>query len=372
MTDQMMMLVQTAMQQSRPSSSTGSKKDANDSSFRDMLAQKQQNNSTQQSSSSRGDAVKTENGQQATGQQTGNQQNPAGVDAETQQNAQMLAAAAMLAQMVLPQTEQAVIVPQGVEQTVAVQTAEVVQAAPVETVAAVPVVQQAEVEAEMPQIMPQTQQPQQTVEAAVQNAPQQQVVVQEETAQQTPMQQDNAQQNVEQPKMTDDQPEVVMTKAETPLFRDVEAVPVKVGENTPVVDTEAPDMEAKLADTVAKAELKQVGDKIEIQLEPHNLGRITIEMTQKDGQMGLMIHTENAKTANLLSQHSQGLAVLVENRTNQPVQIYVQQEQPQQPQYDGHNGQQPQEQQQQNRQHQDKDEQDSFLGQLRLGLVQLQ
>ena len=378
MTDQMMMLVQSAMQQTRPAGSTGSKKGAqNDNSFRDMLAQKQQgDNAPQQSASSttsRDEGVKTEGSQQAGEQKPTNQQETAGMDAEIQQDAQMLAAAMLMQPMVLP-VEQPVMQQQA-EQPVAVQVTETVQVAqPVAAEqAAVQTVQQAPVQAEE-QFRP-VQQQQNAAAPQAEPAPEQKpiAVQQDGAAEQKPMQNDGAKQTVEQPKAAEKQPEVVVTQAETPLFHDVKAMPVKVGENAPVVNTQSADMDEKLADTVMKAELKQVGDKIEIQLEPRNLGRITVELTQKDGQLGLLIHTDNAKAANLLSQHSSGLAALVESRTNQPVQIYVQQqEQQSQPQYDGRNGQQHERQQQQSSHRPDKDEQDSFLGQLRLGLVQFE
>ena len=167
----------------------------------------------------------------------------------------------------------------------------------------------------------------------------------------------------------DDQP-VVMTQQEQPLFRDVETVPVKVGEATPTVDVNAPDMEKQLADTI-KANLSTVGDKVRIQLQPENLGHITIELAQHGSKLGLVIYADSAKTTSLLAQHAGNLGALLEDRTGQTVHIQVQQQEPEQPQYDGHNQQNRQQQEQQSHPQQSKAEQDSFLGQLRLGLYQL-
>lgn len=91
-----------------------------------------------------------------------------------------------------------------------------------------------------------------------------------------------------------------------------------------------------IADTV-RAELKNTGDKVEIQLKPEHLGKITIELTQTAGGIGLLIHADNAKTASLLAQHAGNLGALLEDRTGQHVQIQVPQQEHQQPQYDGHN-----------------------------------
>lgn len=155
---------------------------------------------------------------------------------------------------------------------------------------------------------------------------------------------------------------------EQPVFQKVETVPVKVGEAVATVDTSVPDMESQLADQI-QATLKLVGDKVEIQLKPENLGLITIELIQTGGKMGLVLHAESAKTTSLLAQHAGGLSAVLEDRTGQVVQVQVQRQDGQQPQYDGRGQQQ---QQQPRRQQQSKEEQDSFLGQLRLGLYQME
>lgn len=167
----------------------------------------------------------------------------------------------------------------------------------------------------------------------------------------------------------DDQP-VVMTQQEQTLFRDVKTMPVKVGDATPTADVNAPDMEKQLADTI-KANLSTVGDKVQIQLKPENLGHITIELIQNGSKLGLVIYAESSKTTSLLAQHMGNLGAILEDRTGQTVQIQVQQQEPEQPQYDGHNQQNRQQQERQSNPQQSKAEQDSFLGQLRLGLYQL-
>lgn len=157
-------------------------------------------------------------------------------------------------------------------------------------------------------------------------------------------------------------------EVQTPLFKNIESTPVKVGENTPVLDTKSPNMEQDLKDIVTY-NLKQSGDRVEIQLNPSNLGKITIELVQKDGSMSVVMTAENSKTLSLLAQHAGGLENIMQERLAQPVQVYIEQQQPQQ-QFDDSQRQNQQQQQQQNKQP-SKDEQQNFIDQLRLGLYQM-
>ena len=154
-----------------------------------------------------------------------------------------------------------------------------------------------------------------------------------------------------------------------PLFKDVKAAPVKVGENFQL-DTQRPDMDDRLADAIryaAQQDLRQ----IEIKLSPENLGSLTIKLTQaSDGTLQVVLHAANAKAASLLSQHADGLnAALQGYSQNSEVRVEVQrnedsqQAQQEQTNPDGHNRQQ----RQQQRQEQHSDSQD-FVQRLRLGL----
>lgn len=160
--------------------------------------------------------------------------------------------------------------------------------------------------------------------------------------------------------------------ASQPLFKDVKAAPVKVGENFQL-DTEEPEMDTQLADTIrfaAQQGLKQ----IEIKLSPENLGNLTVKLTQSaDGTLQVVLHTANAKAANLLNQHLDNLnAALQGYGQNNEVRVEVQrnedsQQAQQQADPDGHNRQQQQQQQQQ----QDSGHDGDFLQKLRLGLFGL-
>ena len=345
--EQINMMMQLMMQRGQVSGS-GAGKDSNGDSFQDMMSQKQEavssnktnsNNQQTQSKPTQNDKV------QQTVQTP--QENVTEVSDDVRQ--------ALTAMLFQPYVVQDVAVQQPAQENV---DNMVVSAMPTVDAAVTQTVQTAvAAETTVPTAQPTVQVPQQM--AAEQAQPTSEVVVPQEGVQQQGLQ-DAASHTEQQPtadtaagqklveaNQQDDQP-VVMTQQEQPLVRDVETVPVKVGEATPTVDVNAPDMEKQLADTI-KANLSTVGDKVRIQLQPENLGHITIE----------------------LAQHAGNLGALLEDRTGQTVHIQVQQQEPEQPQYDGHNQQNRQQQEQQSHPQQSKAEQDSFLGQLRLGLYQL-
>lgn len=154
-----------------------------------------------------------------------------------------------------------------------------------------------------------------------------------------------------------------------PLFRDVETVPVKVGE-TPVADTAQPDLDAQLAKQIGTT-LEDGEQQVKLQLTPESLGTLTIDLTRtQDGALQVVLHTTTEKAANLLSQHAENLSALLQSSTQNTVQVEVQrQEQNQQFQ---------QQSQQQNQQHGQSQQHsrrpqsgEDFLQQLRLGLVTL-
>lgn len=159
-------------------------------------------------------------------------------------------------------------------------------------------------------------------------------------------------------------------QVETPLFQNVENTPVKVGETTPVLDTQSPNVEQDLQDII-KYNLKADGDKIEIQLNPSNLGKITIELVQKDGSMSVLVTAENSKTLSLLAQHAGGIETMMQERLAQPVHVFIEQQQQQFNDGQNHNNQQNQNNQNNQNNKPSKDEQQSFIDQLRLGLYQL-
>lgn len=376
--EQINMMAQMVMQQGQLSGASSGKD--SDSSFQDMMNQKQDVASSTQKEPSKQQSTNSEATQEEPVQQPGEAADT-GASEVSDEVRQLLAA--MIFQQYVPQ-ENIEAQPVAVETVASVPMAEaaVQQASAQELVATVQTTPEAAV--------PQTEVAGATVQTAQQVVPGQEQsaeptavlqqdnvqpqVVQEAQTQQNPQQQSTGEENTAMDtagaKKTEE-PSVSMAQQEQPLFGEVETVPVKVGETTPKINTEAPDMEKQLADTI-EANLKNAGDKVEVQLEPENLGRITIEMVQHEGKLGLVIYAESTKTTSLLAQHAGNLCALLEDRSGQIVQVQVQQQEQQpQPQYDGHNQQEQQQEQQQHPQ-QSKAEQDSFLGQLRLGLTQLE
>lgn len=159
--------------------------------------------------------------------------------------------------------------------------------------------------------------------------------------------------------------------AEQPFFQETESMPVKVGDGD-TIDTQQPDFDAKLTQNVEKA-LSQGEQRVEIRLNPENLGSVVVEMTRsQDGSLHVVLHTETESAARLLSEHSGTLGLMLQNNNQGEVRVEVRQPQQenqqwQHPDQDGgqnHGGQ--QREQQEHRQ-----STEDFLQQLRLGLFSL-
>lgn len=179
----------------------------------------------------------------------------------------------------------------------------------------------------------------------------------------------------ERPKEKEPEPQGEGTQLQQqPLFRDAETAPVKVAENYKSVDTQQPDMDEKLASSIQRA-AEDGAQRVEIKLNPVNLGQITIALTRDEGGvLQVAIHAANGKAESLLTQHLDGLHAALQ-AYGQEVKVEVQrnQEAPQQQNQhqadpDGHNNQQ----HQQQREHQEHKEERSgdFLQKLRLGLFE--
>ena len=158
---------------------------------------------------------------------------------------------------------------------------------------------------------------------------------------------------------------------EQPVFHEAEAVPVKVGERYETVDTQQPEMDNQLANVIQNA--AQTGaERIEIHLAPQNLGSLVIEMTRDvSGALQVILHASNAKAANVLDQHLNGLHTALQGYSQEEVRLEVQRNESSEQQHfrqadpDGRG--------QQHRQQQERHEEEhangqEFLQKLRLGL----
>ena len=159
--------------------------------------------------------------------------------------------------------------------------------------------------------------------------------------------------------------------AEQPVFHETHAVPVKVGERYETVDTQQPEMDNQLANVIQNA--AQTGaERIEIHLAPQNLGSLVIEMTKDvSGALQVILHASNAKAANVLDQHLNGLHTALQGYSQEEVRLEVQRNESSEQQHfrqadpDGRG--------QQHRQQQERHEEEhangqEFLQKLRLGL----
>ena len=162
---------------------------------------------------------------------------------------------------------------------------------------------------------------------------------------------------------------------EMPLFEDVEAAPIKVAEAPARAENSEPveqQVAVKLSDLITSGETK-----VQIQLEPVELGKLTIELTRSaDGTLSVVLDAENAQTRSLLEKHIGTLQETLVDRGQRAVQITVEHNEESQRQdnqqredfYDGRNGQHS-EQQQRRDAHRDSAD---FMQQLRLGLIPLE
>jgi flagellar hook-length control protein FliK len=161
---------------------------------------------------------------------------------------------------------------------------------------------------------------------------------------------------------------------EAPVFREVETIPVKVGETAPAEETVQIPVTEQVGDKLVQA-LQQGETKVELQLMPENLGRVQVEITMtENGALRVVLHAEDPRTQSLLRQDAMGLQNILGRNTEQDVQVDVprQQEAQQQNFYDGRQNDQQQQQQQQNNHANGQQQNDQdFLDQLRLGLISL-
>ena len=180
-----------------------------------------------------------------------------------------------------------------------------------------------------------------------------------------------------QPQETDDDAQVELLDAQQAprqIFQDVEAAPVKVGETYDAQQTQEPDVAKQIDAQLAQA-LQKGESVVRIQLTPANLGEVTVEISQSaQGVLKVALTASSADTRELLQRHAGELQGMLNDRTQQSVEVSVQrqqesqQNQNQQHSYDGHNGH-AQDGQERRRQQREHTSPEDFMQQLRLGLI---
>lgn len=171
-----------------------------------------------------------------------------------------------------------------------------------------------------------------------------------------------------------DLPEVTtaVSAGETQVFQQVEHMPVRVGD-APQLDTAAPDFDTQAARTITEA-FQRGQETVELRLSPENLGSVTVSLSKgADGTLHVVLAAESERTLRLLTEHTAHLSLLLQSSGQGEARVEVthtqeSQQSWQQPdpngerQQDGHSRH-----QEQNRQ---RGSGDSFLQQLRLGLLE--
>ena len=165
---------------------------------------------------------------------------------------------------------------------------------------------------------------------------------------------------------------VDVEQAPQPVFHDVKAAPIKVGEVDRAPEAEEPDVVRQVDDGIAQA-LENGESLVRIQLNPENLGSVTVEITRSaEGIIRVALNAHSGETRNLLERHAGELQGLLSSRTQQNVEVNVQRQQESQQNqnhnYDGHNGHAQDGEHRRRRQQEQSGSQD-FIQQLRLGLI---
>lgn len=158
---------------------------------------------------------------------------------------------------------------------------------------------------------------------------------------------------------------------EVPVFQEVREIPMKVGEAPVAEETLETPVEDQIGPRLAEA-LKSGDTRVEIQLAPESLGKVTVEVTlREDGTLHIALHAENSQTRGLLERSADNLMAMLGRDARQEVQVEVprQQESQQQNFYDGQQGREHQGREQQQEHRQERQGGEDFLHQLRLGLV---
>lgn len=156
-----------------------------------------------------------------------------------------------------------------------------------------------------------------------------------------------------------------------PVFHKETATPVKVADNYEPVAPEEPQAPQQMADRLMQM-IDQGDSRVQIQLNPENLGQMTIEITRlQDGALHIVLGAVSQKATALLQENSANLHSLLAASNQGEVRIEVQQQEPQQPMQqfmnpDEQGKQQPQQQQKPKEQAKAED----FVQQMRLGLVE--
>lgn len=117
-------------------------------------------------------------------------------------------------------------------------------------------------------------------------------------------------------------------------------------------------------------QVKSGQNELEIQLEPQNLGKITIKVSSHDNQTTIALLCSEEKTLSLLAQNAKELGAIMENNLGVPAQILVDKQAPDYLNQENNQGDNQQKEQQREKQREKKHSGDGdFIQKLRLGMT---
>ena len=126
------------------------------------------------------------------------------------------------------------------------------------------------------------------------------------------------------------------------------------------------ELNAKLSEKII-SQIETGKKSLEVQLEPHNLGKILIKVAYEKDQVSVSVVCTESKTLKMLSQSAGELGTILENNLERPIHVVVDKQQPdylnnnQEHQGNGRE-------QQEQRQNHSEDFGDDFIQKLRLGI----
>lgn len=130
------------------------------------------------------------------------------------------------------------------------------------------------------------------------------------------------------------------------------------------------DLEAKLSEQILN-QIRAGKNNLELQLEPHNLGKILLKVSYEDNQVNVSIICSESKTLKLITQSAAELGTILESNLERPIQVLVDKQEPdylnnqQQEQHGSGQGQ-----HHQNQEQGADDSSEDFMHKLRLGFFE--
>lgn len=147
---------------------------------------------------------------------------------------------------------------------------------------------------------------------------------------------------------------------------------VKPQEVTKIYVPQTEQLPEKLTDQLL-VKMEQGVQSFEIEIEPENLGKISVKIMYEDGQTTVSIFCTEKKALDALGNHAREIGSIIDRNLGGETKIFVEKQEPdylnQNRDENQHGKQEEQEQQKERKQKQDQEDSEQFLQKLRLGLM---